>query len=61
MLGEKDLVFLGACFLLAGESAKTGIHYLNSTDLDSAVERARQIFYRVLDNVTDKDEKMILE
>lgn len=61
MLGEKDLIFLGACFILAGEASKTGMHYLNSTDISTAVNRAQELFYKVFDNLTDKDEKMILE
>ena len=61
MLGEKDLIFLGACLMLAGEAGKTGINYLNSRDISCAVNRAQEVFYKVFDNLTDKDEKMILE
>lgn len=56
MLGEKDLIFLGACILLNGESAKSGLHYVVDRDINSAIEISKNIF----DNIF-KNDSMVLE
>ncbi|MBQ3416188.1 MAG: hypothetical protein IJH39_12805 [Clostridia bacterium] len=56
MLGEKDLIFLGACILLNGESAKSGLHYVVDRDINSAIDISKSIF----DNIF-KDDSMVLE
>ena len=56
MLGEKDLIFLGACILLNGESAKSGLQDVTDRDVSSAIDVSKNIF----DNIF-KDDSMILE
>ena len=60
MLGEKDLIFLGACLLLCGEAGKIGLHYLDNYDVDDAINRSQAVFNKIFSG-EKSDEKMILD
>lgn len=61
MLGEKDLVFLGACLLLNSESNKHGLHYLDNRDIVEAIKCSQIIFNNIFNDESKDDEKLILE
>jgi len=56
MLGEKDLIFLGACILAASESGEA---FVNNYFLKEAIE-ASEFMYKEIFN-SNNDENMILE
>ena len=60
MLGEKDLIYFGACLLLSGESSKNGLNTLTETDINSSVEIVEEVFEKVFNTKGDSN-KMIVE
>lgn len=56
MLGEKDLIFLGACILAASESGEA---FSNKYFLEEAIEASEHLYKEIFDG--NNQEGMILE